>query len=218
MEEVWKTGVVMGGERRQDEFKDLVKTLEVLNLQNQDNDAEIEFLVSGYDREQDIQELKENEFKELESNVTEIKKRLSKLQMKKFENEEHDSRRKEECARLKENEETLRKELHDTCAAVQSLKEDVDHLYEGTTPSKEDAAILERNRDLLRLYKNLTGLKWDYTAPPSDYTGSVFNFVNNYCNYFHYPAGEASVQLVWDEIQRAAHAVWSDINGQEPLP
>lgn len=63
MEEVWKTGVVMGGERRQDEFKDLVKTLEVLNLQNQDNDAEIEFLVSGYDREQDIQELKENEFK-----------------------------------------------------------------------------------------------------------------------------------------------------------
>ncbi|XP_021917098.1 uncharacterized protein LOC110828572 isoform X2 [Zootermopsis nevadensis] len=155
---------------------------------------------------------------ELESNVTEIKKRLSKLQMKKFENEEHDSRRKEECARLKENEETLRKELHDTCAAVQSLKEDVDHLYEGTTPSKEDAAILERNRDLLRLYKNLTGLKWDYTAPPSDYTGSVFNFVNNYCNYFHYPAGEASVQLVWDEIQRAAHAVWSDINGQEPLP
>lgn len=41
---------------------------------------------------------------ELESNVTEIKKRLSKLQMKKFENEEHDSRRKEECARLKENE------------------------------------------------------------------------------------------------------------------
>lgn len=46
----------------------------------------------------------------------------------------------------------------------------------------------------------------------------VFNSVNNYCNYFHYPAGEASVQLVWDEIQRAAHAVWSDINGQEPLP
>jgi flagellar hook-associated protein FlgK len=45
----------------------------------------------------------------------------------------------------------------------------------------------------------------------------VFNSVNNYYNYFHYPAAEASAELVWDEIKSAAHAVWSDINGQEPL-
>jgi hypothetical protein len=52
--------------------------------------------------------------------------------------------------------ETLRKELHDTCAAVQSLKEDVDHLYEGTKPSKEDTAILERNRCVVWVQNSLT--------------------------------------------------------------
>jgi hypothetical protein len=42
--------------------------------------------------------------------------------------------------------EALRKDLHDTCAVVQSLKEDIDHLNEETQPRKEDVAILERTR------------------------------------------------------------------------
>jgi hypothetical protein len=42
--------------------------------------------------------------------------------------------------------ETLKEELKDTCAAVSSLKEDIDHLHDGTKTSKKDAAILERNR------------------------------------------------------------------------
>jgi hypothetical protein len=41
---------------------------------------------------------------ELKSNVTETKKRFSKLQIKKSECEEHDLQGKEECAKLKENE------------------------------------------------------------------------------------------------------------------
>lgn len=45
----------------------------------------------------------------------------------------------------------------------------------------------------------------------------VFNPVNIYCNHFHYPAAEASSDLVWDEIEKASHAVWSDIIGEEPL-
>jgi hypothetical protein len=40
----------------------------------------------------------------------------------------------------------------------------------------------------------------------------VFNSVKNYCKYFCYPATEANVDCVWDEIESAAHAVWSDIN------
>jgi hypothetical protein len=47
--------------------------------------------------------------------------------------------------------ETLRKELHDTCAFVQSLKEDIDHLNEETKPRKEDVAILERNKCVFSL-------------------------------------------------------------------
>jgi hypothetical protein len=41
---------------------------------------------------------------ELENNITEVKKRLSKLQIQKSECEEHDLQGKEKCARLKENE------------------------------------------------------------------------------------------------------------------
>jgi hypothetical protein len=40
----------------------------------------------------------------------------------------------------------VKEELKDTCAAVSSLKEDIDHLHDGTKTSKKDAAILERNR------------------------------------------------------------------------
>jgi hypothetical protein len=62
MEKVCEIAVIEG-ERTQDELYDLVTGLEVLNLQNQETDAKIEFLVSGYDSVQGIQELKENELK-----------------------------------------------------------------------------------------------------------------------------------------------------------
>ncbi|PNF42466.1 hypothetical protein B7P43_G08746 [Cryptotermes secundus] len=198
------------GKRTQDELYDLIEKVEDLKLQKQGEDAEISFFVSLSDRVQAVQNLRENEMKELDSSVTNLKKHLNELQISKFEYENRYLREKEECDRLKETEEILRKELHDTCAVVQSLKEEIDHLSEETKPSKEDVAILERNQSLLRLYKNLTGLKWDYTAPLSNHAGSVFNSVKNYCKYFCYPATEANVERVWDEIESAAHAVWSD--------
>jgi hypothetical protein len=66
MEDVCEIDVIIGGEKTQDELYDLVR-LEVLNLQNQETDTKIKFLVSGYDSMKGIQELKENE---LEGYVT----------------------------------------------------------------------------------------------------------------------------------------------------
>ena len=41
---------------------------------------------------------------------------------------------------------TLKKELDDACAVVESLKKEIRHLNEEARTSDEDAAILEKNR------------------------------------------------------------------------
>lgn len=191
---------------------DLTKKIEDLTVQEPVVDVDVTILSRSSDKVLAIQELRENELKELKSNISEMEKERSKLQVMKREFQERSSVLNDECTRLKETEETLKKEFHDARAVTRSLKKDIEHLSNETRTSDEDAAILEKNQSLLWLYKNLTGVKWDYTAPSSGYVGSGFNSVKNYCKYFSYPAAEASSECVWDEIQCAAHADWSDIS------
>lgn len=200
-----------GSEEMQEEISDLMKKIHDLSLQQQEVDDDVSSFINTSDKVLAVQEMREKELKELKSNINEMEKQLSKLKLMKHEYQERLSVLNDKCTRLKKTEETLRKELDDAHAVTQSLKKDTERLNEETRTSDEDAAILEKNRSLLWLYKNLTGVKWDYSAPSSGYAGSVFNSVKNYCKYFSYPAAETSSECVWDEIESAAHADWSHI-------
>lgn len=181
---------------------------EILNLQNKYIYASVngiqleEFSIKRREQINQIiherdQHLKENKDKveELESELILLKESIHNeqqiLEQKNKELSKHNFR----LAELKSEYDKLAEESQNLQVKKNRLK--------NTKPNQEDQKLLETGRKKFRLYKNLTGINWDYSNINNSIEGYVSNKVN-YIHHFKFSKDEKDLEeisnLLWHEI------------------
>lgn len=181
---------------------------EILNLQNKYIYASVngiqleEFSIKRRKQINQIiherdQHLKENKDKveELESELILLKESIHNeqqiLEQKNKELSKHNFR----LAELKSEYDKLAEESQNLQVKKNRLK--------NTKPNQEDQKLLETGRKKFRLYKNLTGINWDYSNINNSIEGYVSNKVN-YIHHFKFSKDEKDLEeisnLLWHEI------------------
>lgn len=179
---------------------------EILNLQNKYASVNViqleEFIIKRREQINQIiherdRHLKDNEdkVKELESELILLKESIHNeqqiLERKNKELSEHNFR----LAELKSEYDKLAEESQNLQVKKNRLK--------NTKPNQEDQKLLETGRKKFRLYKNLTGIHWDYSSINNSIEGYVSNKVN-YIHHFKFSKDEKNPEelsnLLWHEI------------------
>ncbi|XP_069695578.1 uncharacterized protein [Periplaneta americana] len=161
-------------------------------------------------------ETREREVKESQISVNEITNSLANLKIHATQYEQRYLQYQEEYAKLEEEEKQLKKQLDDLNLKLHTLNKDLKYLNKAAQQmSKEDVNTIDKKRVLLRRYLELTGIKWDFTAPLTYHAGCIFNANKDYSNYFCYSDAKTDTDTLWQEIKNAAHGEWSHIQLEE---
>ncbi|KAL2734523.1 putative autophagy-related protein 11 [Vespula maculifrons] len=77
------------------------------------------------------------------------------------------------------------------------------NLFKNTKPNQQDQLLLETGRKKLRMYKEWTGVHWDYSSLKENIVGYVSN-KSDYIHYFNFAKDEKDSEelssLLWHEI------------------
>ncbi|XP_046400014.1 uncharacterized protein LOC124166512 [Ischnura elegans] len=92
----------------------------------------------------------------------------------------------------------------------------IDEKRKEKIPCKEDEDTLKKTRKMLRLYKDITNLRWDYSAPENVIKGYVYGKSKMYIHPFEIPSDDKdAVDRVWQEIENASLKASFDTKGKE---
>ncbi|XP_015184086.1 PREDICTED: golgin subfamily A member 6-like protein 1 [Polistes dominula] len=191
---------------------------EILNLQNKYASVNVmqleEFVIKRQEQINQIiyerdQHLKENEdkVKELESEFILLKESIHNeqqiLEQKNKELSKHHFR----LAELKSEYDKLAEERQNLEVKKNRIK--------NTKPNQEDQKLLETGRKKFHLYKNLTGIHWDYSIINDSIEGYVSNKMN-YIHHFKFSKDEKDPEelsnLLWHEIYLSVENI---LNGNQ---
>ncbi|XP_015595668.1 uncharacterized protein LOC107267953 [Cephus cinctus] len=145
------------------------------------------------EQEQHLKEQEQN-INELHTKITILKQQLS-VQKKVLESKSEDLRKQKELLKQLEIEK---------CNLVEEnlMLEAKKNKMETVQPSLRDIHTIETGRRKLDLYKELTGIRWDFTALKQNVKGYINNkknYVHSFC--YNLNEGEKHIcDLLWNEI------------------
>ncbi|XP_043282162.1 uncharacterized protein [Venturia canescens] len=143
-----------------------------------------------FESQMKLQQLK-SEVDEIENSISSEKELLdSKLQEL--------STAEERVHELKLDKDTLSKDVRDLEIERNSIR--------NAKPNHKDQQTIDYGLKKLKYYRKLTGIVWDYSAPievAKGYTTNEVDYVHSF-NYHKKEHGRNLVELLWEEIRKAA--------------
>ncbi|XP_071443474.1 kinetochore protein Spc24-like [Hetaerina americana] len=83
-------------------------------------------------------------------------------------------------------------------------------------PSKEDEETLRKIGKTLRQYKDITKIRWDYSASENVIKGYVYGQLKNYVHAFEIPLHDSeATDILWQEIEKASLKSSHNSEGKE---
>ncbi|KAG8225940.1 hypothetical protein J437_LFUL005977 [Ladona fulva] len=105
-------------------------------------------------------------------------------------------------------------EIFDLRKKKKLLLEKIKEIRNEEMPSAEDQETLNKLKALCKLYKNVTGIHWDYSAPETTAKGYIVGPLKNYVHAFEFPANSDLPSKMWREIEKSSS---EDCKGKENI-